>query len=505
MFLKFQKRGQEMGNSINFDVNQKIDGKLIIGGEEQESVSGKRVSVFNPANGNTVGTVPLANDVDVEKAVESANEAFPVWKDIPPTQRAEKMICAASNIKKKRERIAKILTLEQGKPLREALGEVDTFVAVLKQYAEEAKRIEGYVVPSMNKNLRSFVVKEPIGVCGLIVPWNYPLALLALKMAPALAAGCTVVVKPSIITPLATYELIKAILDKDGFPKGTINLITGRGNEVGESLVKNTLVRKVSFTGSTEVGKTIMDIAATSLKPLSMELGGNSPFIVWSDADLDLAVSSAVKRSFRNMGQICNSINRIYVHKGIYQEFLNKFIESTKKLKIGNGLEKDVDLGPMATQTGIERVKTHLKDAEEKGAKIIYGGKRPDGEIYQKGNFFEPTIITNVSHEMLIMNEETFGPVAPIMPVAEVEEAIELANSSRYGLVSYAFTSNLKLAFMFAERLEAGTVVINHVSPTNMFAPYGGIKDSGFGRELGHFGIEEYLYIKHINLNIGGK
>lgn len=475
--------------------------KMIIGNREVDSVNGEFISVTNPADGSVVGTVPNGCSTDVKKAVESSDSAFYVWKKVDSKDRAKRMINAATMVSEKKQEIAKMLTIEQGKPLSESLGEVSQVIEILNYYAEEAKRIGGYVIPYKARHMCSMAVKEPIGVTAIIGPWNYPLALLALKIGPALACGCTAVVKPSSLTPLAAVEMIKSILHGGDFPPGTLNVITGYGSEIGVELCKNPTIRKISFTGSTDVGKSLMREAADGLKTLSLELGGNSPLIVWADADLETAVKDAVKRSYRNMGQICNSVNRIYVHKDIYEEFIHMFIEKTRCLKIGNGLDGGIDLGPMASRKAVERVKRHIEDALKKGAEIRYGGKKPDGKVFEKGYFFEPTVLTDVNHNMLVMTEETFGPVAPIMSVSNVDEAIKLANDSRYGLVSYAYTKNIDLVYKFVAELEAGTVVINHVSATNLDAPYGGIKESGFGRECGPYALEEYLYTKHISLN----
>ncbi len=482
---------------------EKIKGNLIIGEEKKPSVSNKDIEVYNPANGEVVGSVARGTEKDVNIALENAQKVFPIWRNTSFEERAEFLHSFAESIKSRKNEIAEILTREQGKPLSEAISEVETVSVFFHFYAEQARRIEGGIVKNQKENYKSFIIKKPVGVCALIGPWNYPLILLGQKIAPALAAGCTVVVKPPTLTPLAAYKMIECIFENKKFKPGTLNFITGTGKVVGNSLAESSLTDKISFTGSTETGKKLIKASAEKPRPLSFELGGHSPIIIWEDADLETAIAGVTKRSFRNMGQICNSLNRIYVHKNIFDEFVNGFISKTKELKIGNGLKAKIDLGPMASKEGIKKVKEHIKDAKLKGAKILFGGEVPEGKKYEQGNFFKPTILTNMSDDMLMMNEETFGPVAPLVPIKDADEAIKLANNTRYGLVSYAYTSDLRLAHKFAEEMEAGTVVINHVSPTSLYAPYGGIKESGFGRELGRFGLDEYLYKKHVHINLG--
>jgi len=479
------------------------EGKLLIGGKTVGIESRKTAKVTNPVNGELVGEIPLAEEKDVSEAVREAGEAFEVWKKLEASRRADILRQMSLNIEDKKEELARLLTREHGKQYQEALGEVSTVVSVFKYYSEIGDKIKGEIIPSSKKQLKSFVVKEPVGVSVLIAPWNYPLALMSLKIAPALAAGCSVVVKPPTVTPLSVIDMVLTLVKGADIKEGTVNLVTGSGKNIGDLLINNPEVKKISFTGSVETGKKIMQAAASGLKKLSLELGGHSPLIVWEDADIESAVGAAVKRSFRNMGQICNSLNRIYVHQKIYDDFLNRFISATEELKIGDGLDSDVDLGPMVDENAVQKAVDHIEDARRKGAEVVSGGERPEGEEYRNGHFFQPTILTNLNRNMKIMREETFGPVAPVVPISDLEEAIERANDTAYGLVSYAFTESLAVAFEFAEKLQAGTVVINHVSPTSIQAPYGGIKESGFGREFGQEGIEEFLHKKHINIKTG--
>jgi acyl-CoA reductase-like NAD-dependent aldehyde dehydrogenase len=358
--------------------------------------------------------------------------------------------------------------------------------------------IKGEILPTNAKKLRNLVIKQPVGPVAAIGPWNYPVLLIAWKVAPALAAGCTVVIKPPSQTPLAVAEFVR-YFEKAEIPKGVVNLITGPGNKIGKALVEHPVTAKVAFTGQTETGRKIMNYASSGVKKLTLELGGHCPLIVASDANVEEAAMAGVYRSFRNMGQICNSINRIYVEKEVYDEFLESFIDRTQKLTIADGLKNpDADLGPMINEAGREKTKKHIKDALDKGARLKYGGEEPKGEKYENGYFFKPTILTNVNHDMIVMTEETFGPVAPIMKVSSLREAISHANDSIYGLVAYLFTQDLDKGLEIAEKLEYGTVDINNVSGGDVPFPYGGWKQSGLGVELSEYGLEEYLLIKHI-------
>jgi len=373
----------------------------------------------------------------------------------------------------------------------------------LEYYGEEARRVTGEIAPRKSATTRSLVVRQPVGVVAAIAPWNYPVSLMAWKLAPALAAGCTVVVKPPKNAPLAT-TLTAAIVGQSGLPDGAVNVVTGPSSLVGEELITNPITRMVAFTGSTEIGKHLMRTAADDLKKLVLELGGHTPMVVFRDADQELAVADGVKRSFRNMGQICNAVNRIYVEEDIAEEFIRRFVELTGKLTMGDGLANpDVDLGPMIDQEGIQRVQSHVDDALARGAKLLCGGKKPDLPELRGGFFYEPTALADVTPEMLVMHQESFGPVVGIATFKGVEEAIQLANSTEYGLVAYGYTRDLATAFTFSEGVQAGSVAINTVSPDSLYAPYPAWKHSGIGLELSHYGLEEYLQVKHILLELG--
>lgn len=479
--------------------------QMLIDGKWRDSVSDESMEVINPATSEIIAYVPKANAIDAVSALEAAHRAFKEWSSLPPVKRAAYLRKAIPLIQERKEDLSRWLTMEQGKPLKEARGEIDAAVEALEYFAEEAYRLVGETIPTGFPNRKSLIFRQPIGVVVAIVPWNYPVLLLSWKLAPALVAGCTVVAKPPSCTPLSITRFINCLVDT-GIPPGVVNLVIGRGKELGETLITHPYCQKVALTGQTETGKEIMRLAAQGIKRITLELGGNCPLIVCEDAALDLAVQGGVYRSFRNMGQICNAINRIYVHESVYLEFVDRFVEKTSSLKIGNGLlDPDVDLGPMTTQEGRQKTRDHIQDAVVKGANILYGGKEPEGEEYRQGFFFEPTVLVNVTHQMRVMREETFGPVAPIMSFRNLDEAIAYANDSPYGLVAYVYTNSLSNTLIAAEHLEFGTVGINNVVGGEVPFPYAGWKESGLGAELSHYGIEEYLAIKHVRIDIGSK
>lgn len=471
---------------------------MLIKGEWISTTSGGTIPAYNPATGELAGEVPKAGSDEANAACEAAAEAFRSWRSVLPRARRDLLARAAALLRERAEEMARTLTAEQGKPLSEARGEIKAAIQAVDYYAEAALRIKGELLPPSAAGVRNLVIRQPVGPVVAISPWNYPVLLTAWKVAPALAAGCTVVVKPASQTPLAATAFVKCLADA-GAPAGVVNVVTGPGNSVGNVLVSHPLIRKISLTGETGTGKTIMKAAADTVKRLTLELGGHCPMIVAADADLEAAVKEGVYRSFRNMGQICNAINRIYVEQPVYDEFVRKFAEHTRRLVIGDGLENpEADLGPMANASGLETVKAHVADAVEKGARLLHGGNRPAGEKYARGHFIEPAVLADVNHSMLVMTEETFGPVAPIMPVKDLDEAVALANDSIYGLVAYVYTRDLAKGWRIAEALEAGTVGINNVSGGEVDFPYGGWKQSGFGVELSEQGLYEYMAIKHI-------
>jgi succinate-semialdehyde dehydrogenase/glutarate-semialdehyde dehydrogenase len=473
--------------------------QMLIGGMWMEGFSGERALIHNPATGEPVAEVPIGGREEARMALEAAQRAFPEWASTSAETRAALLHQAAALMRERVEELSRWLTLEQGKPIRDSRKEILMAAEVFDYYAEEGKRIFGEWIPTGSQHIRSWVIRQPIGVAAVIAPWNYPVELLAWKIAPALAAGCTVVAKPASAAPIAASEMIRALHDA-GLPPGTINLVLGPGRTVGAELVENPISRKIAFTGETETGRWIMEKAAHHIKRVSLELGGQSPMIVCRDADLEKAVAAAVRRAFSNMGQICISVNRIYVAEEIAEVFIKKFVERTRSLRIGNGLDPDVELGPMFSEEVRQKTRDHIADAVSKGARVLYGGHEPDGEEFARGYFFLPTVLVDVDHSMRVMREETFGPVAPIMRFQTIDEAIALANDSPYGLAAYVFTRDLTTAFYVAERLEAGGVGVNINDVTELQAPFGGWKESGLGRELGRWGLESYLELKHIRL-----
>ena len=476
--------------------------KMLIDGVQRESASGKVGVIYNPANGKPVAEVAFGGREDAGLALKAADRAFPGWSGTDPGKRGDLLHRAADLVRLRSEEIGRLLTMEQGKPLRYAKREVEGSAEALDFYAEEGKRSFGEVVPTPGRRTRSLVIRQPLGVAAIISPWNYPVDLLAWKLAPALAAGCTVVAKPASGAPLAATAFAEAVAEA-GFPAGVINLVNGPGGEVGSELVESPISRKVSFTGNTETGKEIMERSARQIKRLSLELGGHSPAIVCEDADLAAAAEACVQRAFSNMGQICISINRIYVHDSIAEEFAERLVKKTEKLRIGDGLDPEVDLGPMFSEAERQKTKSHIADALARGAALLCGGREPEGEMYSRGFFFLPTVLERMDHSMRMMREETFGPVAPMMSFSTDDEALRLANDSRYGLAAYVFTDDMTRAFRLAERLEAGSVGVNTTSPIVPGAPFGGWKESGLGRERSRSALYEYMEEKHIRIGLG--
>ncbi len=476
-----------------------LNEKLLIDGIWTDGNGNKRLEVHNPANGEIFATVPMADLVDIENAVNAADCAFKTWSRLTPFQRGDYLRRASEIICERAQDIARLMTQEQGKPLPEALGEVRKGAEILRYYAEEGERIYGRIIPNAEPDIESRVIYQPIGVAVGISPWNYPIELLAWKLGGALASGCTIVCKLPSETPISPMYYIKCIIDA-GVPKGVVNVLTGSGQEIGPYLFRNPKVKKVAFTGSTAVGKKVLSGCSDTLKRVSLELGGSLPMVVCKDCDINAAVSGAVRRSFRNMGQICIAINRIYVDGDIYDAFLERFVQAVEKLKIGNGLTDVCDLGPMCTQRGIETVQKHICDGVEKGARLMCGGKKPQGRKYERGYYFEPTILADVDHSMLVMREETFGPLVGVMKYDTIDQAIELANDTPYGLAAIVYTQSHHLAEKLTREINAGNVAVNNPDAGVINAPYGGWKDSGFGHEHGREGLFEYLNIKHIRI-----
>lgn len=470
---------------------------MLINGERVEGVSGRYDLIHNPANREPVAEVAIGDAIDAVKALEAAQRAFPGWSSIPAKKRCDLLHHAAEIVRERADNIAKLLTMEMGKPIRDSRREVLSAADSLDYFAEEGLRNIGEWISA--GDTRSMVVRQPIGVVSMITPWNYPVELLAWKVGPALAAGCTAVAKPSSLAPVAATEFVMALNDA-GLPPGVMNIVHGSGDTIGAELVKNPISRKISFTGETSTGRWIMKAAAGHLKRVSLELGGHAPMIVFDDADIDAAAGACVRRAFGNMGQVCISVNRVYVDESIAEDFTEKVIRRTLELRIGDPLDPDVDLGPMVSEAQRRKTREHIEDAVQKGAQILCGGREPEG--FERGYYFMPTVLTDVDHTMRIMKEETFGPVAPIMRFRDEEEAVRLANDTEYGLAAYVYTNSLRRAVRTAERLEAGSVGVNVGSVIDRHAPFGGWKQSGIGRELSHRGIEEYMEIKHIRLGL---
>ena len=472
---------------------------MLINGKEADALSGGVEIIYNPATQEPVAEVAVGGRQDACLALEAAKSAFPVWSATASEERARILHSAAGLVRQRADGIARLLTLEMGKPLKNARMEVLSSADVLDNYAEEGKRNFGEWICSSHS--RSIVLRQPVGVAALITPWNFPVDLLAWKVAPALAAGCTFVAKPPSLAPLAATEFVRAACEA-GLPAGAANVVHGPGSTVGAELVENPISRKIAFTGETETGRWIMAHAAAHIKRLSLELGGQSPFIVCKDADIQAAAAAASQRAFSNMGQICISVNRIYVAAEVAESFTEELVRRAERLKIGDGMLPDVDLGPMFSLAQRGRTKEHVADAIGKGAELLTGGEEPEGEAYERGYFYRPTVLNNADHRMRVMREETFGPVAPIMKFRTLDEAIALANDTEYGLAAYVFTNDLKTALRASEALEAGGIGVNVNNVVDLQAPFGGWKESGLGRELGRWGLEAYLETKHIRLGL---
>lgn len=456
--------------------------------------SGKEIiNTTNPFDGAVIGSVPKLNAADVQRAIDAAESAYQSWRAITPAERAKPLGRWLALIREHRSDLAKILTTEQGKPYREALAEIDFSGSFIEWFAEEGKRIYGDTIPLPDSTKRAVVIKQPVGVCAAITPWNFPAAMLTRKVAAALAAGCSVVIKPAEQTPHTALALAE-LASRAGLPSGVINVLTGEPAAIGHQLLESKVVRKITFTGSTEVGKLLMRGSANTLKRVSLELGGNAPFLIFEDADVDAAVEAVLACKFRNAGQTCVCANRVFVQAGIYDVFAEKLAAKVGDLRVGNGMLQDVDQGPLIDQAAVGKVEAHVADAVQRGARILVGGKRH----VLGGTFYEPTVLCDVSAEMTLAKEETFGPVAPLFKFKDEAEALRMANDTDYGLVAYFFTRDIARAWRVAEALEYGMVGINtdHVSVAP--APFGGVKQSGIGREGSKYGIEEYLEVKYI-------
>jgi succinate-semialdehyde dehydrogenase/glutarate-semialdehyde dehydrogenase len=464
-----------------------IDGKWV------QADSGATIDVTNPATGLKLGTVPKSGKAETRRAIEAAEVAFQTWRKTSALERSNLLKKLYQAIMDNQQPLAELLTTEQGKSLAESKGEIGISAAYVLWFAEEARRTYGDVVPSPWKDRRILVTKEPTGVVAAIAPWNFPSSMLSRKIAPALAAGCTAVIKPASQTPYSGLAW-GVLCDEVGFPKGTVNVLTGAAGEIGDEICSNPLVKKLTFTGSTEVGKMLMAKCAATVKKVSMELGGNAPFIVFDDADIDRAVEGAMVAKYRNSGQTCVCTNRFFVQEGIYDAFVEKLAAASNKLKVGPGLEEGTQQGPLIDEKAVEKVEELIADAKAKGGKVVAGGNRHK----LGGSFFEPTVISEATPNMKFMKEEIFGPVAPVFRFKTEEEAIRLANDTEFGLASYFYTSDLGRTIRVMEALKYGMVGVNEGLITTVEAPFGGVKESGVGREGGHQGIEDYLDTKYV-------
>jgi succinate-semialdehyde dehydrogenase / glutarate-semialdehyde dehydrogenase len=464
-----------------------------IGGKWCDADNGATLKVNNPATGEVLGTVPLMGAAETRRAIEAAKNAFADWSRKPAKERSLLLRRWHDLMLANIDDLGKLMTAEQGKPLTEAKGEVAYAASFIEWFGEEAKRVYGDTIPSPWNDRRLVVIKQPIGVCAAMTPWNFPAAMITRKAGPALASGCTMVAKPASATPYSALALA-ALAERAGIPAGVFNVLTGSSKAIGGELTSNPEVRKVTFTGSTEVGRELMKQSADTIKKLSLELGGNAPFIVFDDADLDAAVEGAIISKYRNAGQTCVCANRLYVQAGVYDAFAKKLVAAVAKLKVGNGFEPGVQQGPLIDNAAVEKVEEHIQDALSKGGHVLLGGQR-----HALGQtFFEPTVLADVTPQMKVAKEETFGPLAPLFRFQTDEQAIEMANDTEFGLASYFYSRDIGRIWRAAEGLQSGMVGINTGLISNEVAPFGGVKQSGLGREGSHYGIEEFVEIKYL-------
>ncbi len=482
---------QELKNPGLFRQQCYIDGTWC------DADGGATVAVTNPASGVQLGTIPRMGAAETRRAIEAANAAWPAWRAKTAKERAQILRCWFELMHAHVEDLARIMTLEQGKPLAESRGEIAYAASYLEWYAEEGKRAYGDTVPTHAPDKRIVVLKEPVGVCAAITPWNFPSAMITRKAAAALAAGCPMVVKPATQTPYSALALA-VLAEEAGVPAGVFSVVTGSAGEIGAEMTGNPLVRKLSFTGSTEIGRLLMQQGAATIKKMSMELGGNAPFIVFDDADLDAAVQGAIVSKYRNTGQTCVCANRIYVHDKVYDEFARRLVEAVQALRVGDGLQEGVTLGPLIDEQAVRKVQEHIDDATEQGAEVLTGGR-----VHALGGtFFEPTVLANMTPAMRVAKEETFGPLAPLFRFKSDEEVIQMANDTEFGLAAYFYSRDIGRVWRVAEALEYGMVGINTGIVSNEAAPFGGVKQSGLGREGSHHGLDDYMVIKYLCMGL---
>ena len=464
-----------------------------VNGKWTDAGSGKTITVTNPADGSAIGSVPALSAEETRQAIEAAEKALDGWRRLTARERSAMLLKWYDLMMAHQEDLAVILTSEQGKPLAEARGEIAYGASFVQWFAEEAKRVYGDTIPAASTDQRIMVIRQPVGVCAAVTPWNFPAAMITRKVAPALAAGCTMVVKPASQTPLTALALAE-LSRRAGLPDGIFNVITGSAGEIGAELTANPAVRKLSFTGSTEVGRQLMAECAGTIKKVSLELGGNAPFIVFDDADLERAVEGAIISKYRNSGQTCVCANRMFVQSGVYDEFSRRLVKAVEKLNVGNGLEPDVQQGPLIDQAALDKVSRHIDDALSRGARLLTGG-HPHA---LGGTFFQPTVLADVSADMSVAMDETFGPVAPLIRFSDEKDVIRMANDTPFGLAAYFYARDLGRIFRVAEALEYGMVGINTGLISTEVAPFGGVKQSGIGREGSKYGIDEYLEMKYL-------
>ena len=466
-----------------------------VDGEWVDAANKQKTEVCNPANGEIIGSVPALGKLETRRAIEAAEAAWPAWRARTGKDRATLMRSWFELMLEHKEDLARLMTLEQGKPLSESLAEINYAASFIEWFSEEAKRIYGDVINDPASGSRILVYKQPIGVVASITPWNFPAAMITRKCAPALAAGCPVVIRPASQTPFSALALAD-LADRAGIPRGVVNVITGPSGEMGAELTGNPIVRKLSFTGSTEIGKLLMEQCAGTIKKVSLELGGNAPFIVFDDADLDAAVEGAIASKYRNAGQTCVCANRLLVQSGIHEAFTERFAKAVAELKVGNGLDNGIQQGPMIDAASVEKVEEHIADALAKGAKILTGGS----SHALGGTFFEPTVLVGATTDMMVAREEIFGPVAPIFRFTDEDEAIAMANDTEFGLAAYFYTRDNSRVWRVSEKLEYGIVGVNSGVISTEVAPFGGIKESGIGREGSKYGIDDFIELKYVRI-----
>jgi succinate-semialdehyde dehydrogenase/glutarate-semialdehyde dehydrogenase len=473
--------------------------KMFIDGKWVEAADGRTLGVINPATEEVIADIAYGNRGDAKRALEAAARAMTPWMKLTAWDRAKVLKKTGDLMRERADALARTLTTEQGKPLPEAKAEILHSADTFEWFAEEGKRAYGQIIPNSAPSKRHFTIKHPVGVVAAISPWNFPITLQARKIAPALAVGCTIVCKPASQTPLSLIEVFKC-MEEAGLPAGVANLVMGPAQEMADEFLENPICRKISFTGSTEVGKQLMRAAADQMKRLSLELGGHAPFIVFPDADPEAGAALAVQGKFRNNGQVCIAPSRFYVHQDVQKKFIDAVMDRTKAIKMGNGLDAGVEVGPMFERKALDSTQSLIEDARKNGAKVMTGGKRSDR--FPKGYFFEPTVLTNVSDNAQLMVEEPFAPVMPVLEFNNIDDVLRAANNTRYGLAAYVFTNDITTMWKMAEGLEAGIIGINEPVPAAPQAPFGGMKESGMGRELGHEGLEAYLETKYVALRL---